>query len=658
MNLPGIMVVLEGSDGSGKGTQFSLLSERLKAAGYDVAVFDFPRYEKESSYFVRQYLNGKFGPAAEISPYTASLFYALDRYEAAKHIRAAIEAGKVVLCNRYVGSNMAHQGSKFNDVVEQRGFFVWEDNLEYEMLGIPRPDISLFLRVPAEVSYKLISQKAQRGYTDKSRDEHEADLGFLKRSVATYDVLCRLFPKDFVAIECSRDGELLGIPQISNLIWDKIKPILPETKTHAGHSTVVTLGATETETRPKDTIASALSENLTHEFKDVSLYLKLQVERHIKSIEPAGFPIWSDNDYKFYTPQGLPKPAESEYKTVMQSIAGRHQAMRQKLQAYYERNLLNPEAPTMPNISRLLLPATPLAALCSFKVELSQKSVRRLSAALLASDSLELQWAAKQLYLAARQYWPDNFKAPLETETAPESLNNIIAKLADERLQFNSADTQAVKLLSAAPKLEFDLLADSIYPYSTLSLEEIIEEVSDWSYQQKYDSLKQTAAEPGLLLDKINYKFDLITDHMLLEEVSSLIGCNPQTQNASPRNGYDVDPALEDAGIDDLFIECFDESLKLFSTLQAADRDDLTVYSSLLGHKLRWQLSATAQEMKLLIDHKGDQPYSSLIKAMREQIAEAHPLMWEVLYEDMAARQPAHNNRVKPAKRRPSRKRK
>jgi len=656
MELPGILIVLEGSDGSGKSTQFSLLSERLKAAGYETAVFDFPRYENESSYFVKQYLNGKFGPAAEISPYTASLFYALDRYEAAKDIRAELEAGKIVLCNRYVGSNMAHQGAKLDNTAEQRGFFVWEDNLEYELLGIPRPTISLFLRVPAEVSFRLISQKDPRSYTDKSHDEHEADIEFLKKSVSTYDVLCRLFPRDFTAIECSQDGSLLGIPQISNLIWDKIKPMLPQTRPHAGRSTVVTLSSHMPLPKRKDPNPS---EKLTHEFKNSSLYLKLQVERHIRSIDPAGFTIWSDNGYKFYTPQGLPKDVETEYKRVMQSISEHHEQMRKKLEAYYERNLLNPDAPPMPNISRLLLPATPLAALCSFKVEISPKSVRRLCASLLASDSLELQWAAKQMYVAARQQWPESFKNPLETETAPESLNNIIAKLADERLAFNSADTQSVKLLSASPKLEFDLLAESIYPYSTLSLEEIIEEVSDWSYQQKYDSLKQAAAEPGLLLDKINYKFDLITDHLLLEEISSLIGGgSPQIQNPSPRNGYDVDPALEAAGIDELFIECFDESLKLFSTLQKADRDDLTVYSSLLGHKLRWQLSASAQEMRTLLDHRGDEPYKNLTKIIREQISEAHPLMWEVIYEDFASSASSHINRVKPTKRRPSRKRK
>src|SRR6185437_3476871 len=133
---PGTFIVLEGSDGSGKKTQFKLLSERLKAVGYDVEAFDFPRYEEPSSHFVRRYLNGDYGPAAEISPYSASLFYALDRYEAAPLIRAEIQAGKVVLSNRYVGSNMAHQGAKFTSQAEQRGFFIWEDGLEYQLLNI------------------------------------------------------------------------------------------------------------------------------------------------------------------------------------------------------------------------------------------------------------------------------------------------------------------------------------------------------------------------------------------------------------------------------------------------------------------------------------------------------------------------------------------
>ena len=133
MDTKGTFIVIEGTDGSGKGTQFQLLADRLAEAGYDVATFDFPQYDKPSSYFVREYLNGKYGTAEEVGPYTGSLFYALDRFEASNDIRAALAEGKVVLANRFVGSNMAHQGTKFQHAEERRGYFIWLDNLEFEI---------------------------------------------------------------------------------------------------------------------------------------------------------------------------------------------------------------------------------------------------------------------------------------------------------------------------------------------------------------------------------------------------------------------------------------------------------------------------------------------------------------------------------------------
>lgn len=237
---PGIFIVLEGSDGSGKGTQFRLLIERLKAVGQEVDTFDFPRYDEPSCYFVKRYLNGDYGPASEVSPYTASMFYALDRYEAAPHIKKALDVGKVVVANRYVGSNMAHQGVKFNSPAEQRGFFMWADSLEYQLLGIPRPNINLFLNVPPEISFSNIAKKAGRSYTKKVRDEHEADMSHIKKSTATYDLLCKLFPNDFKEINCSENGQLLGIVEINNLIWQTIKPLLPLPK-RKGKGAVVSL---------------------------------------------------------------------------------------------------------------------------------------------------------------------------------------------------------------------------------------------------------------------------------------------------------------------------------------------------------------------------------------------------------------------------------
>lgn len=226
----GAFIVIEGTDGSGKGTQFQLLAERLRADGYDVATFDFPQYDSPSSYFVKEYLNGKYGTAEEVGPYTGSLFYALDRYEAAFKIRQALAQGKIVLSNRFTGSNMAHQGTKFASPEERRGYFIWLDNLEFQMLQIPRPDRSFVLRVPAEIAQQLVDEKENRTYTHKKRDLHEADLEHLRKSVEVYDDLTKLFPKDFTRIDCVRSGKLMTIEQVAELVYKSIEPLLPRQK--------------------------------------------------------------------------------------------------------------------------------------------------------------------------------------------------------------------------------------------------------------------------------------------------------------------------------------------------------------------------------------------------------------------------------------------
>src|SRR4051812_29559144 len=106
----GIFIVIEGSDGSGKGTQFNIIKDILENSGHTIATYDFPQYSEESSYFVRQYLNGNYGDANDLGAKTPSLFYALDRFQASYDMRRDINAGKIVLCNRFVGSNLAHQG--------------------------------------------------------------------------------------------------------------------------------------------------------------------------------------------------------------------------------------------------------------------------------------------------------------------------------------------------------------------------------------------------------------------------------------------------------------------------------------------------------------------------------------------------------------------
>ena len=124
-----------------------MLVEHLRADGHDVLMMDFPRYGQPSARFVERYLRGEMGTADEVGPYRASVYYAHDRANAAPEITAALARGAIVLCNRYVSSNMGHQAGKIADPIERERFLVWLKEYEYEVLGIPIPDINMLLYV-------------------------------------------------------------------------------------------------------------------------------------------------------------------------------------------------------------------------------------------------------------------------------------------------------------------------------------------------------------------------------------------------------------------------------------------------------------------------------------------------------------------------------
>lgn len=223
----GKFIVIEGTDGSGKGEQTIRLVKRIKDAGHEIAPFDFPRYSEPSSWFVNQYLNGNFGTIAEVGPKTASLFYALDRYAAAPVIRAALAAGQIAVSNRYVGSNLGHQGSKFNDPIERQEYFKWNYDLEYAINGIPKPDLNIILHVPAEIAQELVDKKVERQYLGgKKRDLHETDIDHLKKTEAVYKQLSELFPNDFTVVECVEGGRLLSIDEVHEKVWTVAQKVL------------------------------------------------------------------------------------------------------------------------------------------------------------------------------------------------------------------------------------------------------------------------------------------------------------------------------------------------------------------------------------------------------------------------------------------------
>lgn len=211
----GKFFVIDGTDGSGKATQTKLLIERMRAEGFPVQPFAFPRYDTPTGQRVKRYLAGEFGPPASLDPYQASPFYADDRKAAAPEIEACVAAGTNVVADRYVAANMGHQGSKIADPTERAAYFRWNEDLEYGTNRIPRPDLNLILHVPADVAVALIDARGN------VKDGHE-NLAHLKAAEATFLEIAASFP-GFRLIECVEDGRLLSRDEIHAKVWDVIR---------------------------------------------------------------------------------------------------------------------------------------------------------------------------------------------------------------------------------------------------------------------------------------------------------------------------------------------------------------------------------------------------------------------------------------------------
>lgn len=185
----GKFIVIDGNDGSGKATQTRLLSEYLDSQGVGNEKFDFPCYSQNFfGAFIGECLAGQHGDFVHMDPKIASTLYVFDRNESAPKIRKALEEGKVVLADRYTSSNQIHQGGKVEREDERKDFLLWLEKMEYEIVGIPKPDAIIYLDVPVEVSLELLTNKraqknAMLGGLDK--DTVEEDRQYLENSHET-----------------------------------------------------------------------------------------------------------------------------------------------------------------------------------------------------------------------------------------------------------------------------------------------------------------------------------------------------------------------------------------------------------------------------------------------------------------------------------------
>jgi dTMP kinase len=190
MTSPGKLIAIEGIDGSGKRTQVDLLEKALVAAGHAVFSTGFPQYDSWFGKMVGQFLNGDFGALETVDPHFSALLYAGDRFEAKFRLETALKMGKIVLADRYIGSNLAHQTARA-PAADRPAFVSWIEHLEYNIYNLPRETMVLYLRVPPRQAQELVARKSVRSYTKVKQDLQEASLRHLEDAAAMYDQLSR-----------------------------------------------------------------------------------------------------------------------------------------------------------------------------------------------------------------------------------------------------------------------------------------------------------------------------------------------------------------------------------------------------------------------------------------------------------------------------------
>lgn len=221
----GKLIVIEGTDGSGKSTQFKKLTQRLQAEGKLFKTLVFPQYSEPSSALIRMYLGGEFGTSpSDVNAYAASAFYAVDRYASFKKDWGKwYDDGGLIVSDRYTTSNAVHQTSK--EAPENRAAYLkWLYEFEYDKLGMPKPDLTIYLDVPTAFTEKLMRHREAE--TNTHADIHEQDLGYLAtcremgRTAAEY--------YGWNIVQCVKDDEMRSIDDIHEEIYNLVSRCLED----------------------------------------------------------------------------------------------------------------------------------------------------------------------------------------------------------------------------------------------------------------------------------------------------------------------------------------------------------------------------------------------------------------------------------------------
>ena len=222
----GKLIVIEGTDSSGKETQTKRLFEKLEEKGLKVKKISFPNYDSPACEPVKMYLAEAFGEdAMKVNPYPVSTMYAIDRYASFKtDWEKFYNEDGIIVTDRYVTSNMVHQASKIRDLDEKKQYLNWLEDLEYEKMGIPRPDLVIFLNMPTEMAVRLMAERKNKITGEEKKDIHERDKEYLKESHANACKIANIY--NWKEIKCNDGERIKTIEEIGEEVFSLVEEVV------------------------------------------------------------------------------------------------------------------------------------------------------------------------------------------------------------------------------------------------------------------------------------------------------------------------------------------------------------------------------------------------------------------------------------------------
>lgn len=224
----GKLIVIDGTDGSGKSTQINLLMTALKSKGFKVKSIHFPEYDNFFGGFIGHCLTEQYYNFVQVHPKIVSVLYAADRWESSQKVKKWLDTGHVVILDRYVSANQIHQGGKIKSEAKRAAFIKWLDEMEYGVFKIPKPDLTIYLSLPVKIIQRLIKERNEssvRTYAGNKKDVHEVDLEFQKNSRNSALWLSKVL-KNFIKVDCAPEKTLRAREDIHEEVYAHVAKVL------------------------------------------------------------------------------------------------------------------------------------------------------------------------------------------------------------------------------------------------------------------------------------------------------------------------------------------------------------------------------------------------------------------------------------------------